>query len=280
MPDGFFLRKSGNYFPTLMLIHWRAGPELLDLGPLHLRWYGILFATGFYLGYRITGVIFDRMGKGQKDLDRFFLYVFLSTLIGARLGHCLFYEPSVYLPAPWKILAIWEGGLASHGAFIGIAIACALYARKERGTRNPISGLMAFDILCVTAPLAGAMIRIGNFFNSEIIGKPTGADWGVVFERVDSVPRHPGQLYESAVYFVLFGIQMFLWKKKRLLDHTGRSTGVFMVVVFTARFCLEFLKENQVGFEAGMPINMGQVLSIPLVLIGFGLLLRRNNASQ
>ncbi len=253
------------------MIHWNPSPEMIDAGPLVVRWYGALFAIGFYLGYRVTGKIFHSESRGQASLDRFFLYVFVGTLIGARLGHCLFYEPDVYLLQPWRIPMIWEGGLASHGAALGVFAACWLFSRRGGG----MSALGALDRLAVSAPIAGAFIRVGNFFNSEIIGKPADLPWAVIFERIDGVPRHPAQLYEAFAYVLISGGLAFLWRKRRALSQEGLMFGAYLVLTFATRFVVEFFKENQASFESALPLNMGQILSVPMIAMGLFFIFRR-----
>jgi prolipoprotein diacylglyceryl transferase len=193
----------------------------------------------------------------------------MGTIIGARLGHCLFYEPDYYLANPLRILEIWKGGLASHGGTIGILVALALYARKN--TDQPLGWLM--DRLTVSVALTAACIRLGNFFNSEIVGKPTELPWAIVFERLDQIPRHPAMLYESVSYFVLCGVCFYLYATRIDTLKRGFLTGLLLVWIFTSRFLLEFVKENQVAFESGLPLNMGQLLSLPFVALGILFLL-------
>jgi len=176
-----------------MIVTWNADPVLLHLGPIEIRWYGALFAAALLVGFWIMGRIYRREGQDERELDPLSLYAVLGVVIGARLGHVLFYDPGFYFTHPLEILKVWKGGLASHGAGIGLFIALYLFTR-----RYPThSYLWLLDRLTLPAALGGAFIRLGNFFNSEILGKPTGADWGIIFERVDSIPRNPVQLYES-----------------------------------------------------------------------------------
>lgn len=254
-----------------MILTWDADPILFSLGPISVHWYGALFGTGFILGFQATQWIFKREGQPLAVLDSLFFHVFLGTLIGARLGHVLFYEPDVYLRNPLAILRIWEGGLASHGGGLGVILALYLFHRK-----HPKLGFVwLLDRLVFATIITGVLIRLGNFFNSEILGKPTGADWGVIFARVDPrSPRHPAQLYESASYFLIFLGLSWLYLKKDAGKHRGALIGVFLVAVFTVRFLIEFVKENQAGFEQGLPLNMGQLLSLPMILAGAWLLAR------
>lgn len=253
----------------LSYIHWNASPEIFSLGPITVRWYGLLFATGFLLGQQVLIRMFKAEGKPEQDVETLTIYMVLSTIIGARLGHCLFYQPDYYLAHPIEILKIWEGGLASHGAGIAIFIALYFYARKKPDQ----SYLWVTDRMAVTVALAGCCIRLGNLMNSEIIGKQADVPWAFIFESVDMLPRHPAQLYEAISCFFLFFFLYWFWKRRKALTPEGSITGLFMIIVFTLRFFYEFLKEPQVDFEATMALNMGQLLSIPAVTFGVILLL-------
>jgi prolipoprotein diacylglyceryl transferase len=192
----------------------------------------------------------------------------VGTIIGARLGHVLLYQPDYYLAHPWEILMIWEGGLASHGGFAGVLIALYLYLKKHRD----MSFLQLADRLAAPCLLAAAMIRIGNFFNSEIIGTPSTLPWAVVFARVDPLPRHPAMLYEALAYFVVFCALYVAYWKTPIIKYPGRTLGISLATCFLARFLIEFAKENQVSFENQLPLNMGQLLSIPFILAGLYLI--------
>jgi prolipoprotein diacylglyceryl transferase len=252
------------------MIHWNIAPEMISVGPFTVRWYGALFATSFFLGYRHCAGIFEAWKLPQRALDRLFLHVFLGTLVGARVGHCLFYEPSIYLREPWRIPMIWEGGLASHGAAVGIILSLLWYGKRE----PKLGALWGLDCIAVPIALSGALIRLGNFFNSEILGKPSEMPWSVVFERVDAVPRHPAQLYESFTYLVIWFILKAVARKPWAKIGGGALFGSFLALIFGTRFFLEFFKENQVGFEQDLALNMGQMLSFPLVMFGAWLVLR------
>lgn len=252
-----------------MVIEWGPSPEIFSFGPLSIRWYGVLFALGFIIGYRIMEKIFKREGYDVTKLDSLLLHLILGTTIGARLGHCLFYEPGEYLLNPIRILYIWEGGLASHGGTIGNIISMWLFVRK-----NPeFNYLWLVDRLSYPIALAACFIRLGNVMNSEILGLPTGGDWGVIFTLRDNLPRHPAQLYESITYLITFFIMRHLYWKTDFKDYRGKTFGVFLCIVFGARFVVEHFKENQVPFENAMAINMGQLLSIPFVAVGLFLVL-------
>ena len=180
--------------------HWATDPIAFSFGPVQVRWYGICFAMAFVVGYQLMDWIFRKEGKPQEDLESMFTYMFVATLIGARLGHCLFYEPGYYLSHPLDILKFWHGGLASHGAAIAILVGLYLYAKKR--DNQPYIWVLAR--MCMLVALGGFFIRTGNFFNSEIIGKPSSLPWAVVFTRLDSIPRHPSQLYEAFSYLLIF----------------------------------------------------------------------------
>jgi prolipoprotein diacylglyceryltransferase len=351
-------------------IIWTGNPEIVSFTlpfmdfQITPRWYGLLFALGFLLSQQILYYIFKKEGKPEKDVDTLTIYMVVATVIGARLGHVLFYEPARYLANPIDILKIWEGGLASHGAAVGILFALWLYARKRKEGQ---SYLQTLDRIVILVALTGALIRFGNFFNSEIIGKPTHSDNGVAFAhnvsevlksdgyvenvsfvRSDSaaseqgypaikillefykgnntkeeyatylngsinnfltyhphakdhiyqptyisyrlgqdenerftavvythaIPRHPAQLYESISCVFLFAFLLWIWSRHKRSLSSGRLFGIFLIVCFGLRFLYEFLKENQVDFESSMALNMGQILSIPLVLFGIFVLVR------
>lgn len=355
----------------LSYIIWNASPDIFTLPipfldtKLTLRWYGLLFALGFLISQQILYYIFKKEGKPEKDVDTLTIYMVIATVIGARLGHVLFYEPERYLANPIDILKIWEGGLASHGAGLGIFFALWLYGRKKKSGQ---SYLQTLDRIAILVALTGALIRFGNLMNSEIIGTPTQSDYGVVFARnvteilksdgtvkdvsyvqydsasneagyrpvkillefeqghnntyeeyaqyvegrvnsflsynpyvsehisqtgsVDfkisqdeknnffaiintyAIPRHPAQLYESISCVFLFAFLFWIWNKHKEKLAEGRLFGIFLIVCFGLRFVYEFMKENQVAFENSLPLNMGQFLSIPLVLLGIFVLVR------
>lgn len=253
------------------MIEWNVSPEIIKLGPFSLRWYGLLFAGAFLISFQIMTKIYQTEGKTEKDLNDGLWAVILGTVIGARLGHCLFYNPIYYLSNPLEILQIWKGGLASHGAAIGILTAIYFYTKN----RKDISYIWMMDRLVIVVALSGMMIRIGNLFNSEIIGKPTNGNWGVIFSQVDNIPRHPAQLYEAVFYLLTFLVLFYLYKSRMNQLHRGFIFGLFLIMVFGFRFLIEFVKEDQTYFEAYLPLNMGQLLSIPLVLVGCWLIFRK-----
>jgi len=248
---------------------WNVDPVLLHLGPLAIRWYGVLFAVGLLAAYQVSLRSFERAGASAEEPGRLLGYVVAGTVIGARLGHCLVYEPGYYLTHPLQILAVWRGGLASHGGAIGIAFAVWIFAR-----RNGRSALWLLDRVAVGAPAAAACIRVGNFFNSEIVGRPSTVPWAIVFSRLDPLPRHPAMLYEAIAYLGVLVVMLWLERHARLAGRPGALTGVLLVLVFTFRFGIEFLKEPQEAFEARLPLDLGQLLSVPAVVIGAWLLAR------
>jgi phosphatidylglycerol:prolipoprotein diacylglycerol transferase len=246
---------------------WEFSPviEFLRFGPFAPRYYGLMFAIGFMVGYSFMQKIYRREGRNEEDLSSLLVHVMLGTILGARLGHCLFYEPEYYLSRPLEMLYIWRGGLASHGGTIGVILAVWLYKRK-----HPHQGYVWLaDRLSIAIAFTAGCIRIGNFFNSEILGKPSDVPWAIIFAAAqDNTPRHPAMLYEAGSYLLLFTILLFLYYKTKAADVRGRMIGLMFVWIFTARFFIEFVKENQVEFEQGMLLNMGQMLSVPFVLLG------------
>ncbi len=249
---------------VLSFINWNVSPEIIKLGPVTIRWYGLLFALGFVIGYQIMSGIYKNEGKTIKQLDSLSIIMVLSTVIGARLGHCLFYEPEIYLANPLKILYVWEGGLASHGAGIAIIFALIYYSKKNKD----ISALWVLDRIVIVVALAGFLIRLGNLFNSEIYGIPSNLAWAFIFERIDAIPRHPVQLYESISYLIIFIILYTIYKKYKSELKSGYTFGLFLIFVFGIRFILEYFKSYQADFEVDLPFRMGQILSIPFIITG------------
>jgi prolipoprotein diacylglyceryl transferase len=244
---------------------WNIDPEIFRLGVFAPRWYGLCFATCLMVSFLIMRYFFRKEGKSEESLNSMFVYTFVGTVVGARLGHCLFYDPDIYIWQPWRILFVWEGGLASHGGTLGVFIASWLGVRKWR---KELSFVWYADRVAIAAPAGVGFIRLGNFFNSEIIGKPTSLPWAVVFQRVDSLPRHPAMLYEAFSYWLLFALMVVWYRLKGTTIAPGRMIGAMFVWIFGLRFLIEFVKENQSTFEDTMWINMGQLLSIPIVLVG------------
>ena len=248
-------------------IIWDISPQIVDWLPV--RWYGLLFAIGFVVAYQVMLWIFKRENKELKTLETLTFYMIIATVIGARLGHCLFYEPSVYLADPIRILFVWEGGLASHGAAIGIVIAMILFLYRNRD----VNYLWLSDRLGIVISFVAGCVRLGNFVNSEILGKPADLPWAVTFTRIDFIPRHPAQLYEAITYFSLFGLLILIYKLKSENLPKGLLAGIFLTVMFTARFLIEYVKDVQVEFEKGLLFHLGQYLSVPFILLGIALII-------
>ncbi|MBR5834330.1 MAG: prolipoprotein diacylglyceryl transferase [Bacteroidales bacterium] len=259
----------------ILAINWNVDPEIISLGFFSLRWYSLLFISGFILGWFIFKWFFKREGISEKLLDPLLYTLLIGTIIGARLGHCLFYQPDYYLTAEhfWEIFQPWKGGLASHGGTIALFIAMWWFARHY-GKKHDFDFIWILDHLCIAVCFAATFIRLGNLMNSEIYGHVTSLPWGFVFEgRGETEPKHPTQLYEALSYAILGVVLILLYKNRVKWLYRGSYIGIFFIVLFGMRFIIEFVKEDQVGFEAGMALNMGQWLSIPFILIGVGLLI-------
>lgn len=262
---------------NLDFIHWAVDPEITNIGGVSLRYYGLLFAGGIMVCIGLLKWIFRKEGIAQDNLDTLTIYGMIGILVGARLGHCLFYDPAYYFSHPLEMFLpiqfndqgeytfIGYQGLASHGGAVGLIIALVLYARKTNE-----SLLKTIDLISVVAPLGACFIRVGNLMNSEMIGIPTNVPWAFIFEREDQLPRHPAQLYEAIAYFVIFVITMFLYKTRRQQLQHGFFFGITISLIFIARFFIEFVKKTQVSFEEQMTLDMGQWLSIPFILVGVG----------
>lgn len=264
----------------LNYIRWNPDPEIINIFGISIRYYGLLFVSGLILCIYILGWIYKRENLPSEHLEKLAIFGMIGIIAGARLGHCLFYEPSYYLSHPLEMILpvtfppdggikfTGYQGLASHGGVLGLLIALYFYSRK---TKHSMLG--AIDLIAVVSGLSFGFIRLGNFMNSEIIGIPTTLPWGVIFERVDNIPRHPAQLYEAISYLVIFAIMMILYKKFRDRLKNGFFFGLVSVLFFPARILIEFVKENQVGFEDEMALNMGQLLSLPFILVGIGFII-------
>ncbi len=258
-------------------IIWNVDPEILRIGSWPVRWYGLLFAAGFLIGVQIMTHIFKTEKKPLSDTDSLLVTMVVSTILGARLGHFLFYEPYTFIQNPLRIITPPFEGLASHGAIGSILIGLWLYSRRQSSQASGQTFLWISDRICIVVALAGAFIRFGNLMNSEILGKPTTVPWAFVFLRdheFSNVPRHPTQLYESISYLLLFFLLFWYWRAYWKQSAPGTMVGIFLIWVFGLRFVWEFFKENQVAFEDNMRFNMGQLLSIPAILLGLILLLR------
>jgi len=257
-----------------LAIHWNVDPVIINIGSFGLRWYSLGFLVAFLLGYYIIERMFKQENVKEDYLGSLFLYIFLAILIGARLGHCLFYEPDYFLTSEHWVEIVWPfqngrytgfQGLASHGAAIGILVGLWLYQRKYG-----LNLWWFLDRLVVVVALGGAFVRLGNLFNSEIYGVETSLPWGFVFERNgETVPKHPTQLYESLSYFLIFGVSIWYYIRKKGQFKTGTIFGWWLVALFGVRLLIEFVKNDQVDFEAGMVLNMGQLLSLPFIIGGF-----------
>ena len=254
----------------LDFITWNVNPELFS-GFVTVRWYGLMFAIGFLVGYEIVARMFKHEGAPERWLGILLIYVVIATIVGARLGHVFFYEWDVYRADPIKILYIWEGGLASHGGTVAIIIAVILFSVFV--TKK--SPLWTFDRLVIAIALVGGLIRLGNLFNSEIFGTATDLPWGFMFVRsrewhelYEGQAVHPTQIYEALCYFALFGLLMWMYWIMIAEERPGLILGVFFIGIFLPRFLIEFIKNDQVAREATMTLNIGQQLSIPFILLG------------
>lgn len=260
----------------MLHIIWDVDPEFFSVGPISLRYYGLMWATAFALGYVIFGRMAQREGLSQGLLDSLTAYMIVATVLGARLGHCLFYEPGYFVAHPLEVFAIWQGGLASHGAALGILVAVGLVAR-----RWGLPVLYLLDRVVVPIAIGGALVRLGNLMNSEIYGHATELPWGMVFVRAGEVlPKHPTQLYEALAYGALFVALWVCYRRRQAQMPLGLMFGIFLVGLFAARFGIEFLKEPQVEFEQHLPLNMGQLLSLPFIAAGIYLIVRSLRGRQ
>jgi prolipoprotein diacylglyceryl transferase len=264
-----------------LFIHWNIDPEIVKIFGISIRYYGILFVGGIVLALFMLEKMAKTEGFTQKEWDKLTLYGLLGIVLGARLGHCLFYEPDYFLSHPIEILLPIQHlpnggyhftgyqGLASHGGALGLILALALFTWQTKR-----SLWITLDLVAVVTPIAAFFIRMANLMNSEIIGKPTDVPWAFIFEKVDKLPRHPSQLYEGLSYLLIFGLNMILYRKYKPRVGSGFFFGLTISLIFIARFFIEFLKEPQVAFEDQMTMDMGQWLSIPFVLIGLYLVWR------
>ncbi len=278
----------------LSAIVWDVNPELFSIGGLTIRWYGLLWATGIWLSLVIQQKIYKHEGHPEEWTDKLFMYIVTGTIIGSRMGHCLFYEwhelaepvrilginfsySNPDLVRPWEMIYIWEGGLASHGGAIGILTAAYLLNKKvfKKGY------IWLLDRLVISVAVCGACIRLGNLMNSEIYGSATNLPWGFIFVlRGETEAMHPTQIYEMLYCLVTFGIIWWMYWNKQAYKIDGLIFGVFLIGIFLTRFVLEFIKFDQSDCEAGMMLNMGQWLSVPFILGGLYLLLRARKLAQ
>ncbi len=259
---------------SLLYVNWDIDPNIINTTGFNLGYYNLLFVGGLILSAWIVKKIFEKEGLSDDDYAKLALYCLVGIVLGARLGHCLFYQPDYYLKHPFEMIFpfSWESGtfkftgyrgLASHGGAIGLIIAVLLFYRK-----TGIHFLRVFDYIAIVAPLGGAFIRLGNLMNSEIIGNPTNLPWAFIFTRVDQIPRHPAQLYEAIAYLTFFLLVFMIYNKRGKTLKRGFLFGLALILIFTFRFFIEFLKKEQVDFEKGLLLNMGQWLSIPFILLG------------
>ncbi|AFM04800.1 prolipoprotein diacylglyceryl transferase [Bernardetia litoralis DSM 6794] len=258
-----------DFLNLISAISWDVSPEIFQWKFINLRWYGLLFATGFIIGYFIFSKIYKIEGKPQEDLETLLTYMVIATVVGSRLGHCLFYDPVYYLSNPLEILKIWKGGLASHGGTIGLLVALFLYSKKHPD--QPYLWLL--DRIVIPIALAGTFIRLGNLMNSEIYGGVTDLPWGFIYlQNGETLAKHPTQLYEAGSYLLIFCYLIFSYLQSKRYTPRGRIFGQFLILLFGARFIIEFVKNVQEAWEIDMVasygINMGQLLSLPFIIIG------------
>ena len=273
----------------LLYIYWNPDTVLCHLGPLTIRWYSTCWLIGLLLSYFTVKYLYRKLNLPDEKFEPLFLYCFIGILIGARLGHCLFYEPDYFLssgthmiemllPIRQDMYGSWHftgyEGLASHGGTIGIILALLLYSRNLK-----VKMWTVLDTISISVPITAGFIRMGNLMNSEIIGKPTDVPRAFIFERVDMLPRHPGQLYEALCYAAFFIIHWVIYRRKPQLVSTGFFFGLCLFLIFTSRIFIEYTKENQEAFEEGMLLNMGQLLSIPFILLGSYCMVRALSSS-
>ncbi len=247
-------------------MNWNVDPIIFSIGGFGLRYYPLMFIIGISLGYIYVKKRLEQNGMTKEHAESMQNFIIAGMIIGARLGHCLFYDPVHYLSNPLEILQVWKGGLASHGGFLGVLFAIYLFSKKWKEK----SYFWFIESILPPTVMTAGFIRLGNLFNSEILGKTTDVPWAFIFERVDGLPRHPAQLYESIAFFIIAFFLHLLWKKNVELGkwHLGKGLGLTFMLTFSARFMIEFLKIEQSAFEKGMILNMGQILSIPFILIG------------
>ena len=255
----------------LLFVNWHVNPVIFHIGSIEIRWYSLLFVSGFVLGWYIFRWFFRRERIPEKLLDPLLYTLLICTIVGARLGHCIFYQPDYYFGSWkgfWEIFMPWKGGLASHGGAIALLLGMWWFS-SHYGKKNDFDFLWIMDRLVITVAFAGCFIRLGNLFNSEIYGDVTSLPWGFIFElRGETEPKHPTQLYEASSYLILGLVLIWIYAKKLDKVHRGFFFGLFLLGCFGMRFLIEFIKEPQVGFEEGMALNMGQLLSIPFILLG------------
>lgn len=254
-----------------LVVTWDVNPALFHLGSFEIRYYGVLWAVALGISAYIFHHIMIREGLSDKTFDSVFWFGVISTVLGSRLGHCLFYDPGYYLTHPVEILDIRQGGMASHGAAVGLLIGLWLFSRK-----NKLPYIWSLDRISIVVAISGVAVRLGNLMNSEIYGTVTSLPWGFIFVRDgETLPKHPTQIYEALCYLVLFVILLWMYYKKDLARRRpGVMFGFFLIILFGTRFLIEFIKNPQVDFEQHMVLNMGQLLSIPFIVAGVVILWR------
>lgn len=254
-----------------LVVTWDVNPALFHLGSFEVRYYGVLWAVALGISAYIFHHIMIREGLSEKTFDSVFWFGVISTVLGSRLGHCLFYDPGYYLTHPVEILDIRQGGMASHGAAVGLLIGLWLFSRK-----NKLPYIWSLDRISIVVAISGVAVRLGNLMNSEIYGAVTSLPWGFIFVRDgETLPKHPTQIYEALCYLVLFVILLWMYYKKDLARRRpGVMFGFFLIILFGTRFLIEFIKNPQVDFEQNMVLNMGQLLSIPFIVAGVVILWR------
>ncbi|MFV0521331.1 MAG: prolipoprotein diacylglyceryl transferase [Mangrovibacterium sp.] len=259
---------------NLDFISWRVNPIAFQIGNAEIRWYGLMFPIGFLAGYLLGKRMFKQEGEKLDWVDTLFIIIFISGILGARLVHVFCYDWAFFRNHPEEIFKTWHGGLASHGGVVGVM--CALYIWSRYVVHRPF--LWILDKVSVCAALLAGLIRLGNLMNSEIYGIQTSLPWGFIFERNgESIPKHPTQLYEALCYFAIFALLYYLYFYRKVYQRQGYLTGLFAVMVFSARFLIEFIKNNQSPFETNMLLNMGQLLSIPFIVYGIYLIIKSRN---
>jgi prolipoprotein diacylglyceryl transferase len=272
----------------LLFILWNPDLEAFHIGPMAFRWYSLCWLMGLLLAYLVVRQLYREQQIKEELFEPLFLYCFMGILIGARLGHCIFYQPDYFLASGKGIIEMflpihfmadggWKftgyEGLASHGGTLGLMIALWLYVKHTK-----LSLWRVLDNIAIATGTTACFIRLGNLMNSEIIGKVTDVPWAFIFERVDMLPRHPGQLYEAIAYAILFALMWYLHKRMPEKIGTGWYFGFCLFYIFTFRFFIEYTKEIQEAFEASLPLDMGQILSIPFVILGLYCMFRKQKA--
>jgi len=242
---------------------WGIDPNIFHYGSIQLRWYGVLFVSSFFVGLWALERIYRREGKDTSVLENFLMYLIVGAVIGARLAHCLFYEPDFYLSHPLEILYVWKGGLASHGGMIGTLVAIYVFAK-----RYDQSYIWLVSRETIAGTITAIFVRVGNFFNSEILGLPSDKPWAIVFSRIDSVPRHPVQLYEALSYTLLLVLLVLVYRKATESFATKILPAIFLSTMFIVRFLLEYTKTRQADYTTDLPLTTGQMLSVPFIVVG------------